>query len=67
MSADARLVFALGARLCMSAAAVERLSLREVLGWVEFFSGEATPDVDADALDPHTVSRTALKAMFHHG
>ena len=62
--ADMRIVFAVGARLHMSAAAVERLSTRELLGWVEFF----TPTESANDGVPEVanLSRAQLRAMFHH-
>lgn len=64
MSAPVRLLFALGARLHMSAAAVEQLSAREVVGWVEFFSTPAATDDGVP--DIHTLSRAQLRTMFHH-
>jgi hypothetical protein len=59
-----RILFSLGARLHMSAAQVERLSTRELVAWVEFFSAPE-PEAD-DALDPRTLSRTQLRTMFRH-
>jgi hypothetical protein len=59
-----RILFALGARLGKTAAEIERLSLREVLAWVEFFESAGAPDADADALDPRTASRADLRAAF---
>lgn len=64
MSASTRVLFALGARLHKSAAEIERLSMREVVAWVEFF----TPAVPDDGVpDIQTLSRAELRAMFHHG
>ena len=61
-----RILFALGARLSMSAAAVERLSAREIAGWVDYFSS-AAPAPQDDALDVAQLSRAQLRSMFHHG
>lgn len=66
MSAGVRLLFALGARLHMSAAAVEHLSAREVAGWVEFFQAEQSA-APPDAPDVHSLSRAELRAMFPGG
>jgi hypothetical protein len=60
-----RILFALGARLHMSAAQVEQLSVRELTGWVEFFSVPATED---DGIpDVRELTRDQKRAMFHHG
>jgi hypothetical protein len=68
MSAERRTIFWLGARLCMSAAAVESLSRREVAGWIRYFSDEAAARAAAndDAVSLETLSRDELRAMFHH-
>jgi hypothetical protein len=60
-----RIVFAVGARLHMSAAAVERLSMRELLGWVEFFTPTNTA-ADDGVPEVANLSRSQLRAMFHH-
>jgi len=62
-----RILFALGARLHMSAAAVERLSTRELVAWVDFFNEGAAPAAGDDARELSTLSRAQLKAMFNHG
>lgn len=62
-----RILFALGARLNKSAAEVERLSMREVLAWVDFFESAGEAAADADAIDPRTASRADLRAVFAHG
>jgi hypothetical protein len=66
MPPDARVLFALGERLHMSVVAVEAMSVREVLGWVEYFGAQAeaqrAPD---DAVDMSKLSKTQLRAMFH--
>ena len=68
MSAECRVVFALGARLHMSAAAVEQLSTREIAAWVEFFSAAAAASAPDDgAVDLSTLSREQRRALFHHG
>jgi len=59
-----RILFALGARLHMSAAAVERLSTRELVGWVDFFSTPAATDDGVP--DVATLTRAQLRSMFHH-
>ena len=64
MSASTRILFALGARLHKSAAEIERLSVRELLGWVDFFNAAAAAPVD-DVPDVHTLTRAQLRAMFH--
>jgi len=69
MSAERRAVLAIGARLHMSAAAVEALSLREVAAWSQFFRDEnaanaATVD---DAVPLAALSKDELRGMFHHG
>lgn len=65
MPADVRVLFALGARLHMSAAAVERLSAREIAAWVDFFSPSSAND--DGATDLRHLTRDELRAMFHHG
>jgi hypothetical protein len=64
MSAPDRLTFALGARLHMSAAAVDRLSTREILGWVRFYREQQQAGGDEDALDPNNLTPSQLRAMF---
>lgn len=70
MSAEQRVIFALGARLHMSAAAIEGLSRREVLGWLEFYesahAAQATAANDG-AVPVSSLSRDQLRAMFNHG
>jgi hypothetical protein len=58
---ETRILFALGARLHMSARDVEGLSVREIVGWVDFF----TPAPADDGVpDIHSLSRAELRAMF---
>jgi len=64
MTSAVRILFAIGARLHMPARDVERLSMREIVGWVEFFSPTAADD---GVPDVRTLSRAELRAMFHHG
>jgi hypothetical protein len=67
MSAEARTLFAIGARLGMSVASVERLSTRELVGWVEFFARTNGRDAANDgATELQTLSREQLRAMFDH-
>jgi len=62
-----RIVFAVGARLHMSAAAVERLSMRELLGWVEYFTPTHAP-ADDGVPDVADLSPAQLRSMgFRHG
>ena len=69
MSPERRLVFAIGERLGMSAAAVDRMSCREVQGWVDYFAdagpaaGQA-PGPD-DAIPLASMSKATLRAAFH--
>lgn len=68
MSAERRVVFALGARLGMSAAAIEALSARELAGWLEFFNKQQRGAAnDADAVPLEQLTRAQRRAMFHHG
>jgi len=64
MPSDVRILFALGARLHMPARDVERLSMREIVGWIEFFQPGAADD---GVPDVRSLSRAELRAMFHHG
>lgn len=67
-AAHARLVFALAARLQVSAAGLEALSAREVGGWITHFNAQADADddgVDDGAIDLATLDRGTLRAMFH--
>lgn len=69
MSATTRMLFALGARLHMSVAAVERLSMRELVGWVDFFkaaASTATAEPDDGIPDVRTMPRAQLRRMFNH-
>jgi len=69
MSPERRLVFSIGERLGMSAAAVDRMSAREVQGWVDYFSdaGQAGGQVPApdSAVPLASMSKAALRAAFH--
>jgi hypothetical protein len=66
MSPDERWLFAIAERLHMSVVAVERMSMREVMGWIDYFHDQAEaqrpPD---DAVDMSKLSKTQLRAMFH--
>lgn len=69
-----RILFELGSRLHKTASEIERLSLRELVAWAEFFwprapaaANDAAALADADALDPRTASRADLRAAFSHG
>ncbi len=66
MPGETRIVFALGARLHKSAAEIEALSAREIAAWVEYFSPAANDAADG-AVDVRSLTRTQLRAMFHHG
>ncbi len=66
MPGDTRILFALGARLHMSAARVERLSTREIAGWVQFFGEAQAAPVD-DVPEVQTLTRAQLRGMFNHG
>jgi hypothetical protein len=64
------ILFALGARLHKSAAEIERLSLRELVAWSEFFwprAPAANDEPGEDTLDPRTRSREELRSAFAHG
>ena len=65
---ETRILFELGARLHKSAAEIEQLSTRELVAWVAFFT-PTTPGAGAndDAVDVANLSRSQLRAMFHHG
>ena len=65
MSADERVLFAIGARLGLTAATVEGMSTREVDGWIRFFGwrGAASAN-DDDALPLGQVPRETLRQMF---
>ena len=63
---ETRILFALGARLHKSAAEIERLSMREIVAWVEFFT-PTTLGANDEAIDVASLSRAQLRAMFHHG
>jgi hypothetical protein len=67
MPGEVRIVFALGARLHMSAAAVEQLSAREIAAWVEYFSAPTAGAPDDGAIDLARLSRAERRALFHHG
>jgi hypothetical protein len=70
MSPALRVVFAIGERLGMSAAAVDRMSAREVQGWIDYYAesgaaaGGAAPAPD-DAIPLASMSKAALRAAFH--
>jgi hypothetical protein len=71
MTPDVRIMFQIGERLGMSVTAVEKMSVREVRGWMEYFleqqgSPAAPPNPDADALDPGAMDPASLRAAFHH-
>jgi hypothetical protein len=62
-----RILFALGARLHMSAAEVERLSARELVAWVDYFEASAgEPAAEPGTLDPRTTPRDVMRQGFDH-
>lgn len=62
-----RVLFAIGDRLHMSVREVERMSRRELQGWIDFFAAQrAENDSDADAVDLKNLSPLARRAMFRH-
>lgn len=70
MSPERRLVFSIGERLGMSAAAVDRMSAREVQGWVDYFAdagqaGAAQAPAPDDAVPLASMSKATLRAAFH--
>ena len=54
-------MFAIAERLHLSVTAVERMSAREVQGWVDFWHPAPAPD---DAIDLASLSREQLRGMF---
>jgi hypothetical protein len=56
-----RIMFAIAERLHQPVTVVERMSMREVQGWVDYWRG---PGEDDDALDLASLSATDLRAMF---
>lgn len=54
-------MFAIAARLHQPVRVVERMSAREVQGWVDYWQ---QPAADDDALELSTVPREHLRAMF---
>lgn len=62
------ILFALGARLHKSAAEIEQLSAREIAGWIDFYTPAPAASANDDGVpEVNTLSRAALRAMFHHG
>lgn len=70
MRAHVRLVFALGERLQRTAGEVERLSVREVNGWLAHFRRQQLAREQAaagdGALELRGLDRATLRTMFHH-
>lgn len=65
-----RILFAIGERLHMSVAAVERLSTREIQGWIDYFTPrpEPAPAVVPDgSIALSAMSKAARRAAFNHG
>jgi hypothetical protein len=62
-------LFALGARLHKSAAEIERLSAREIAGWLDFFTPPpgGGPAANDDVPEVASLSKAQLRSMFHHG
>jgi hypothetical protein len=65
-AAGVRILFSLGARLQKSAGEIERLSLREIVAWVKFFS-EPAPAANDGVPELRSLSRAELRVMFNHG
>lgn len=59
-------MFAIAERLHQPVTVIERMSAREVQGWVDYWRGDAPP-ADADAFDLSTLSRDELRGMFPGG
>lgn len=61
MTPGLRLMFAIAERLHQPVGVVERMSAREVQGWVDYWKAPAEPD---DAVELSTLSRDELRGMF---
>jgi hypothetical protein len=58
-------LFFIAERLHMSVVEVERMSMREVNGWVAWFTEAQQQQAPADdALDPKKLTKQQLRAMF---
>lgn len=56
-------MFAIAERLHLTVTTVERMSVREVQGWIDYWHTPA-PQTDDDALDLATLSPQALRSIF---
>jgi len=56
-------MFAIAERLHQPLSVVERMSTREVQGWVDYWQA-AKPQEDDDAIDLATLSPAQLRTMF---
>ena len=74
MTGADRVLFVIGEKLHMSVADVERMSTREVWGWLDYFTERQRteqapaqrPDPDADAIPLRMLNKAARRAAFHH-
>ena len=57
-------MFAIAERLHQPISTVERMSAREVQGWVDYWAQGSQPANDADVVDMKTLSREQLRGMF---
>lgn len=58
-------MFAIAERLHQPVDVVERMSGRQVAGWLEYWRQDpAAPAADDDAIELRTLSRDQLRAMF---
>lgn len=64
MSAEEQTVYALGARLGVTATTVEAMSHREVAGWLRFFGWSGAASANDDALPLAQVPADTLRRMF---
>jgi len=60
-------LFFIGERLQKSVVAVERMSVREINGWLAWFAlatQQQAPAMPDDAIDMRTLSKAELRRMF---
>lgn len=58
------MLFFIAERLHMSVVVVQRMSMREVRGWVAWFDEATRHAAQDDALDPKTLTKQQLRGMF---
>jgi hypothetical protein len=62
-------LFFIAERLHLSVVAVERMSVREVRGWLAWFDEGSRAQAQAqppdDAIDPKQLTKAQLRRMFH--